>query len=133
MQIKRKKINCSIATSSMSDIGFLLLIFIMLISLMNQRHEQKIQYSEALVLEKTQADSNYEIWILADGSVYVDDLLMTADSLEQGIAAAIMENQEVRIHVIADKNTPYKYVDSVVKILQRLQHRVVSFVVREKM
>ncbi|MCR5081573.1 MAG: biopolymer transporter ExbD [Treponema sp.] len=133
MQIKRKKINCSIATSSMSDIGFLLLIFIMLISLMNQRHEQKIQYSEALVLEKTQADSNYEIWILADGSVYVDDVLMTADSLEQGIAAAIMENQEVRIHVIADKNTPYKYVDSVVKILQRLQHRVVSFVVREKM
>lgn len=133
MQIKRKKINCSIATSSMSDIGFLLLIFIMLISLMNQRHEQKIQYSEALVLEKTQADSNYEIWILADGSVYVDDVLMTADSLEQGIAAAIMENQEVRIHVIADKNTPYKYVDSVIKILQRLQHRVVSFVVREKM
>lgn len=133
MQIKRKKINCSIATSSMSDIGFLLLIFIMLISLMNQRHEQKIQYSEALVLEKTQADSNYEIWILADGSIYVDDVLMTADSLEQGIAAAIMENQEVRIHVIADKNTPYKYVDSVVKILQRLQHRVVSFVVREKM
>ena len=31
----------------MSDIGFLLLIFIMLIALMNQRYEEKIQYSES--------------------------------------------------------------------------------------
>ena len=44
----------------MSDIGFLLLIFIMLISLMNQRHEQPIEYTEALNLEKTQAEKNFE-------------------------------------------------------------------------
>ncbi len=115
----------------MSDIGFLLLIFIMLISLMNQRQEQPIEYSEAFHLEKTQAAKNFEIWILSDGNVFIKDQLQTKDSLEQNVAAAIIEDQEVRIHVIADKNTPYKYVDSVVKILQSLQHRVVSFVVRE--
>ena len=131
MNINRKRRNCSITTSSMSDIGFLLLIFIMLISLMNQRHEQPIEYTEALNLEKTQAEKNFEIWVMADGGVYVDGIWQTGESLEQNIAAAVVANPGVRIHVIADRNTPYRYVDSVVQILQRLQHRVVSFVVQE--
>lgn len=131
MNINRKRRNCSITTSSMSDIGFLLLIFIMLISLMNQRHEQPIEYTEALNLEKTQAEKNFEIWVMADGGVYVDGIRQTGESLEQNIASAVVANPGVRIHVIADRNTPYRYVDSVVQILQRLQHRVVSFVVQE--
>lgn len=131
MNINRKRRNCSITTSSMSDIGFLLLIFIMLISLMNQRHEQPIEYTEALNLEKTQAEKNFEIWVMADGGVYVDGIRQTGESLEQNIAAAVVANPGVRIHVIADRNTPYRYVDSVVQVLQRLQHRVVSFVVQE--
>ena len=131
MNINRKRRNCSITTSSMSDIGFLLLIFIMLISLMNQRHEQPIEYTEELNLEKTQAEKNFEIWVMADGGVYVDGIRQTGESLEQNIAAAVVANPGVRIHVIADRNTPYRYVDSVVQILQRLQHRVVSFVVQE--
>ncbi|MBQ0040306.1 MAG: biopolymer transporter ExbD [Treponema sp.] len=132
MNINRKRRNCSITTSSMSDIGFLLLIFIMLISLMNQRHEQHIEYTEAMKIEKTQADSNFEIWVVSDGSVYADGIPQSPESLEQNIVAAVVANPGVRIHVIADKNVPYKYVDGVVQILQRLQHRVVSFVVREK-
>ena len=112
----------------MSDIGFLLLIFIMLISLMN---EQPIEYSEAMNLEKTQVEKNFEIWVVAGGQVFVDGTEQTAESLEQNIAAAVIANPGVRVHVIADRNTPYKYVDSVVQILQRLQHRVVSFVVQE--
>ncbi len=132
MNICRKRRSCSITTSSMSDIGFLLLIFIMLISLMNQRHEQHIEYSESMNLEKTQVESNYEIWITAEGQVFVDGKLQTLESLEQGIAAAVTENPGVRIHVIADRSTAYRHVDSVVQVLQKLQHRVVSFVVREK-
>lgn len=132
MNIIRKRRNCSITTSSMSDIGFLLLIFIMLISLMNQRHEQHIEYTESLNLEKTQIEKNFEIWITADGGIFVDGIQQNGESLEQNIAAAVVANPGIRIHILADKNTPYKYVDSVVQILQRLQHRVVSFVVQEK-
>ena len=130
MNINRRRKNCSITTSSMSDIGFLLLIFIMLISLMNQRHEQPIEYSEAMNLEKTQVEKNFEIWVVAGGQVFVDGTEQTAESLEQNIAAAVIANPGVRVHVIADRNTPYKYVDPVGQILQRLQHRAVSLVVQ---
>ena len=130
--INRRKRKASIATASMSDIGFLLLIFIMLISLMNQRYEEKINYSESTVLERTQADSNFEIWIQKNGIISADGVQLEGVEVERAIVAAIAENPSVRIHLIADKETPYKYVNSVVSVLQSLQHRVVSFVVKEK-
>ena len=132
VKLKMKRRNPSITTSSMSDIGFLLLIFIMLISLMNQRYEEKINYSESTVLERTQADSNFEIWVQKNGIISADGKELDSISLEKAIVGAIAENPSVRIHVIADKDTPYKYVNSVVAVLQSLQHRVVSFVVKEK-
>ena len=131
VNIKKKRRNPSITTSSMSDIGFLLLIFIMLISLMNQRYEEKINYSESTVLERTQAESNFEIWIQKNGIVSADGRILDPLALERAIVATVAENPNVRIHVIADKDTPYKYVNSVVGVLQSLQHRVVSFVVKE--
>jgi len=132
VKLKMKRRNPSITTSSMSDIGFLLLIFIMLISLMNQRYEEKINYSESTVLERTQADSNFEIWVQRNGIISADGNELDSIALEQAIVGAIAANPNVRIHVIADKDTPYKYVNSVVAVLQSLQHRVVSFVVKEK-
>lgn len=132
VNIKKKRRNPSITTSSMSDIGFLLLIFIMLISLMNQRYEEKINYSESAVLERTQADSNFEIWIQKNGVISAEGEQLDSLSLERAIVGAIAENPSVRIHIIADKDTPYKYVNSVVGVLQSLQHRVVSFVVKEE-
>ena len=105
----------------MSDIGFLLLIFIMLISLMNQRYEEHIEYPEAKQLQKTSLEHNFEIWIQN----------ATPELLEALVVSAIAEHPDVQVHIIADKNTPYKYVNSVVSVLQSLQHRVVSFVVKE--
>ncbi|MBR6142824.1 MAG: biopolymer transporter ExbD [Treponema sp.] len=131
VNIKKKRRNPSITTSSMSDIGFLLLIFIMLISLMNQRYEEKINYSESTALERTQADSNFEIWIQKNGVVSAEGKELDSVGLERAVVSAIAANPNVRIHVIADRDTPYKYVNSVVGVLQSLQHRVVSFVVKE--
>lgn len=131
VNIKKKRRKPSITTSSMSDIGFLLLIFIMLISLMNQRYEEKINYSESTALERTQADSNFEIWIQKNGVVSAEGKELDSVGLERAVVSAIAANPNVRIHVIADRDTPYKYVNSVVGVLQSLQHRVVSFVVKE--
>jgi biopolymer transport protein ExbD len=134
--LARKKKVPSVTTSSMSDIGFLLLIFIMLISLMNQRYKAKIEYSEAENIEKTQLDKNFEIWIQSNGEMSVGEhgkgVPVTERELEQKIAAVITENPGTQIHIIADRSTPYRYVNVVVQLLQLLQYRTVSFVVREK-
>ena len=132
MKIKRKvRRKPIIPVNSMSDIAFLLLIFIMLISLMNYRREIKINYAEAEFHEVTQADENLEIWINRAGDAFVDGMLTDLNTLEGIIASEIVENPEVRIHILADKDTPYKNVNSVMEILKILQHRVVSLVVKE--
>ncbi len=131
--LKKERRKPVIATASMSDIGFLLLIFIMVISLINQKYEEKIEYTEAKQIEKTEADENLEIWIRKDGVISVEANYMSYDYLESLIVSRLSEDPMVRVHIIADRNTPYKYIDGVVKILQKLQHRLVSFVVREEL
>lgn len=117
--------------SAMSDIGFLLLIFIMLLSLINYRTEEKIEYPEAKQVERTEAEHQLEIWISREGTVYVEGDAVDARELEMLITAAIVEHSDLRVHILADRRTPYRHVNSVVQILQLLQHRVVSFVVKE--
>ncbi len=116
----------------MSDIGFLLLIFIMLLSLINQKYEAKIEYGEAVNIEKTDLAHNLEIWIEKNGRITSGGKEYSIPDLEQLIAQSVVEHPDVRIQIIADKETPYMYVNDVVEILQLLQHRVVGFVVREK-
>ncbi len=119
--------------SAMSDIGFIMLIFIMLLSLINYRREVEIDYPEADQVERTEADHQLEIWIDSDGTVIVDGQTLGSVALQQEIAAAISAHPDVRIHIIADRNTPYQNVNGVIQILQLLQHRVVSFVVKENL
>lgn len=116
--------------NAMSDIAFLLLIFIMVISLINYRREIKIEYPEADDYENVNADKNLEIWLNEDGKIFYNGKLVSAEAAEGIMAEAIALDPSVRIHILADRNTPYKYVNEVTEILQLLQHRVVSFVVR---
>ncbi|MBN2531483.1 MAG: biopolymer transporter ExbD [Spirochaetales bacterium] len=127
-KFRRKPI---IPINSMSDIAFLLLIFIMLISLINYRREVKINYAEAEFQEVTQSENNLEIWINAPGHLFVKGAEVSLNALEQIIATSVVENPDVRIHILADRDTPYKHVNSVMEILKLLQHRIISLVVKE--
>lgn len=132
IRLNRAKRKLIIPMSSMSDIGFLLLIFIMLVSLINQRHEVKIEYCEAKELERTQDAENLEIWIERTGEISVDGSVVDERELELLVAGRLAEKPGTRVHVIADRNAPYRHVNAAVSVLQRLQHRVVSFVVKEE-
>ena len=129
--VKRKRRIANIPLSSTSDIGFLLLIFIMLVSLINYRKEVKIQYAEATLQEVVNAEKNFEIWIDRNGNIFYDGKNVTTKQLEGFIVDAVLKKPHIRIHILSDKDTEYKYINDVVDILKLLQHRTVSFVVKE--
>lgn len=116
----------------MSDIAFLLLIFIIVISLLNTRQEIKIEYPEAEFQEVTQADENFEIWITHDGVIFYNGMSVQLEELENEIVDAVVDDPGVRIHLIADRKTPYKYINGIIELLKLLQHRAVSFVVEDR-
>jgi biopolymer transport protein ExbD len=115
----------------MSDIAFLLLIFIMLISLLNYREEEPIEYPEATNTEVTQADNNVEVWVRRDGAIVIDGDVVDERTAEGILADAIAEDPSVRIHLLADRSTEYRNVAAVIDVLQTLQHRVLSLVVSD--
>jgi biopolymer transport protein ExbD len=114
----------------MSDVAFLLLIFIMLVSLINYRKVVKIEYPEALTAKKVSDEKNLEIWVDLAGSFYMDGTLSSREQGEQGIIDAYKKAPDTRVHIIADRNTPFESIHDVLDILQLLQYRVVSFVVK---
>jgi biopolymer transport protein ExbD len=129
---KRKRRQPIIPINSMSDIAFLLLIFIMLLSLINYKKEVKIEYPEARYQEKTHSDKNFEIWVDQMGSIFYRGKTVDINTLEGLIVDRIVQVPDTRFHIIADKNTKYRNVNKIIEILKILQIRAVSFVVKEK-
>ncbi|MCL2763684.1 MAG: biopolymer transporter ExbD [Treponema sp.] len=130
MKIRKKHKFVSVPLFSTSDIAFLLLIFIMLVSLINYRVEVKIEYPEAQRALRTTAEKNLELWINYEGDIFLDGIASDFLALENKIAHLYVSAPDTRVHIIADKNTPYENINNVLEILQILQYRVVSFVVK---
>jgi biopolymer transport protein ExbD len=120
----------TIPLNSMSDVAFLLLIFIMLVSLINYRKEVKVEYPEAQNIAKVSDEKNLELWIDRDGATYIDGDPADLNTIENVVSDVYRNTPETRVHVIADKNTPFKDVNKVLEILQLLEYRVVSFVAK---
>jgi biopolymer transport protein ExbD len=119
-----------IPLNSMSDVAFLLLIFIMLVALINYRKEVKIEYPEAKTALRTSAEKNLEVWIDKEGALYLDGDPSSLLGLERKIAELYRSAPDTRVHIIADRNTAYEKINAALEILQVLQYRVVSFVVK---
>jgi len=130
MNLRRRKTVASVPLFSTSDIAFLLLIFIMLVSLINYRKEVKIEYPEAKTALRATADKNLEVWINIEGNIFLDAEPSDFLALERKIADLYVHAPDTRVHIIADKNTPYEKINNVLEVLQLLQYRVVSFVVK---
>jgi biopolymer transport protein ExbD len=131
MKLKAKKAMPGVPMNATSDVAFLLLIFIMLVSLINYRKEVKIDYPEAQKSIKVSDIKNLEIWINIAGDTFIDGEPASLSMIENTIGNVYRSDPDTRVHIIADKNTSFKNVNKVIQILQILEYRVVSFVVKE--
>jgi len=117
---------------SMSDVAFLLLIFIMLVSLMNYRREVKIDFPEAETAKNVNVENNLEIWVDRSGGLYLNGEACGLAVVEDGIIEAYRTAPDTRVHIIADRNTSFEHIHKVLDILQLLEYRVVSFVAKNE-
>ncbi|MDR1362895.1 MAG: biopolymer transporter ExbD [Spirochaetaceae bacterium] len=131
MNFSRKRRPFIIPMNAMSDVAFLLLIFIMLVSLINYRKEVKIDYPEAAeAIEKVNDSKNLELWVDKSGAVYLDGFASNLNEIENMVGELYRTAPDTRIHIIADRDVPFARVNAILEILQLLEYRVVTFVVR---
>jgi biopolymer transport protein ExbD len=55
----------------------------------------------------------------------------TLSDIEYAIGDIARNAPDTRVHIIADRAVPFESVNSVIEIMQILQYRVVSFVVKD--
>ena len=130
MKISRESRQILVPLFSTSDIAFLLLIFIMLVSLINYRKVVNIQYAEAETAKRVSVEKNLEIWVDRAGNYYLDGNPGSLRLVETGITEAYRNAPDTRVHIIADRDTAFEDIHRVLEILQLLEHRLVSFVVK---
>ena len=131
MMRKRNRRKPLIPINSMSDIAFLLLIFIMLLSLINYKREIKIDYAEAENQESTQRDKNFEVWIDKVGTAFYKGRMVDDNELKKIAEEKYDKYPDLRFHIIADKNVKYKKVNDIIELFKDIQVYAVSLVVRE--
>ena len=113
---------------STSDIAFLLLIFIMLVSLINYRQVVQIDFAQAERPQRLSEERNLEIWVDHQGGVYLDGRRSTLAHIQGGVRAT--QEEGARVHIIADRHTLYHHVHEIINLLQEMQYHLVSLVVR---
>jgi len=130
MKLRQKRKPFFIPLFSMSDIAFLLLIFIMLVSLINYRKEVIIEYPKTLYLaENVNEEKNLDIWIDIYGNIYLDGYIANdREDLEQKLLELSAYN--TMVHIIADRNISYNDVNNVLDVLKDHHYRFVNFVVK---
>ena len=131
MKLKRYNKSISVPLFSTSDIAFLLLIFIMLLAIINYRAEVSIQFPLAENAPKVIAEKNLEIWVDLEGNLYLGGTLCDLDTVQKGITDAYRISANTRVHILADRDVPFMYVQQVLEVLQVLQYRTVSLVVKD--
>jgi biopolymer transport protein ExbD len=128
-----KKGDFVIPMNAMSDVSFLLLVFIMLVALINYRKEVKVDYPEAQPenTKKMSAEKNMELWVDLNGAFYLDGTPCDLQTIEDAVSELYLNAPDTRVHIIADRNVPFEKVNAVLASLQLLQYRVVSLVVKD--
>ncbi len=119
MKIKRKtKIKNRIPVSSMSDIAFLLLIFLMLSSILNMKKGPNVVLPKAQEISLPEEARKYEITVDKNGNYFFDGNYLPLAEITAFFSAEINIYPNLYVQISADQNSEYEVVDSLVKALQ---------------
>lgn len=133
MNVKRKtSIKSIIPVSSMSDIAFLLLIFLMLSSILNMKKGPTITPPKAKEISTPEDARKYSIIIDKKGSVFLEDRYVTASEVTSFFSAQLLTYPNLFVLINADEEVTYDKVDVVVKALQEAKAFRLLFVCEKK-
>ncbi|MBK34400.1 MAG: biopolymer transporter ExbD [Gemmatimonadetes bacterium] len=106
---RREKSNPEIPTSSMADIAFLLIVFFLVTTTMNQDKGIGMQLPPAGESKKIQKKNICNIWVNAAGAILINlEEEVPLNLLRGKIEARIEANEKLIISLKADEETPYE-------------------------
>jgi len=118
---RKSGVSDEIPSSSLADIAFLLLIFFMVTTVFRTSGEQKIDWTEAEAAERIEEKRQnvLELWVLQDGSVFINDQRVAMENVSNIVGRAYVDTQQRLVTSIrADSNVPYRFINQIQEELQ---------------
>ena len=118
---RKSGVSDEIPSSSLADIAFLLLIFFMVTTVFRTTKDQPIDWVQATATQKIDEKKKnvLEVWVLENGSVFINDAPIAMGSVSDLVAPLYVETEQRLVTSIrADKDVPYRFIDQVQSELQ---------------
>ena len=117
---------------AMSDIAFLLLIFLMLSNIISSDRSVKITLPGVDRAEKVQSQRRINVYVSREGRVYLEDREKTLPGLRKELDDKTALNKDYIIFIFGDGDAEYAGINGVLKTLRELSLRNCVFVTKEK-
>lgn len=110
---RRQKSNPEIPTSSMADIAFLLIVFFLVTTTMNQDKGIGMQLPPAGESKKIQKKNICNVWVNVEGQILINlEQEVPLNQLRDNVEQRLQENDKLIVSLKADQETPYnKFID----------------------
>ena len=120
MDVKRRqKSNPEIPTSSMADIAFLLIVFFLVTTTMNQDKGIGMQLPPAGESKKIRKKNICNIWVNESGQILINlEDQVALDQLRANIEQRLVANEKLIISLKASEETPY---ESFINVLDEIK------------
>ena len=118
---RKSGVSDEIPSSSLADIAFLLLIFFMVTTVFRTAGEQQIDWTSAEAAEKIEEKRQnvLELWVLQDGSVFINDQRVAMADISSIVGKAYVDTEQRLVTSIrADTNVPYRFINQIQEELQ---------------
>jgi biopolymer transport protein ExbD len=116
---RRNKSNPEIPTSSMADIAFLLIVFFLVTTTMNQDKGIGMQLPPAGESKKIQKKNICNIWVNAEGRILINlEEEVPVNQLRANVERRLRENEKLIISLKADDETPY---NTFIRVLDQIK------------
>lgn len=118
MLVKRKNRRISIPVIAMSDIAFLLLIFLMVSSMSPPKKSISVVLPRVMSAEREKMKNSEDIFVTKEGKYFIGKREVSVEELDNFIFN-ISGNKNVTVFVHADEETEYNCLDTITQLLYK--------------
>lgn len=126
MKISRKSRKTRISMTLASDVAFLLLIFVMFITLALYEQTVDIKIPQAVNVESLDTEA-LMIWIGSRAEITVDGSLLTLDEVDELLLQLLKDSPDLYVTLLADYDLEYKSLDAILARLKKHSIKSLSF------
>ncbi len=128
MELRRKAgTGARIPTSSMADIAFLLIVFFMVTTIFKLEQGLAITLPRSVAGDKIPREKVAHIWIDRQGTISIDDMVVTVPDIERLVVAKVRENHGIIISFNTDEMAPYRIINEAMERLKLANALRISF------